>query len=611
MNLFNFKFPDKAFLEFELSRKRFAINILLALGMPILAILFGKAFLQDRYIVALLLILMLLFLLVVFYLTRQSIQLKTKYIIYQISFFTITTLMGISLIYVVGVEGKFSRTQWAYLYPLLAFFMLGGRNGLIWVLCFYFALILSVFYFDTSPITMNQIDELKLRFFFSLLLVSALVFFLEYIIRRDRRKLLDNQVILERSEHRYREAYEKLRVEVSERKQADEEKKQLEDQLQRAQKMEALGTLAGGVAHDLNNVLSGIVSYPDLLLMDIPEDSPLREPILTIQTSGNEAAAIVQDLLTLSRRGVTTTEVVNLNDVIDEYLKSPEHTNLVSYHPNIEVEINLEQNLLNILGSTLHLSKTVMNLVSNSAEAMPDGGKICISTDNRYIDTPINGYENIEEGDYITLMVSDTGSGISPEDTNRIFEPFYTKKHMGRSGTGLGMAVVWGTVQDHHGYIHVESAEGKGTTIELYFPITREGFKKDKAKMPIENYRGNGELILVVDDVKKQREIATHILTKLSYTVKSVSSGKEAIEYIKQKPVDILVLDMIMDPGIDGLDTYKEIIKISSGQKAIIASGFAENERVREAQRLGAGQYIKKPYTLQKIGLAIKHELSK
>ncbi|MEA3357883.1 MAG: response regulator [Thermodesulfobacteriota bacterium] len=129
--------------------------------------------------------------------------------------------------------------------------------------------------------------------------------------------------------------------------------------------------------------------------------------------------------------------------------------------------------------------------------------------------------------------------------------------------------------------------------------------------MPIEDYRGSGELILVVDDVKEQREIATHILTKLGYSVTSVSSGIEAIDYIKQNRVDMLVLDMIMDPGIDGLDTYKEIVKISPGQKAIIASGFAENERVRETQGLGAGQYIKKPYTLEKIGLAIKFELSK
>jgi signal transduction histidine kinase/CheY-like chemotaxis protein len=409
-----------------------------------------------------------------------------------------------------------------------------------------------------------------------------------------------------------RKSYEKLKSEIQERQRSDKEKGELEQKLARSQKMEALGLLAGGVAHDLNNVLSGIVSYPDLILMDLHEDSPLRRPIATIKNSGQKAAAIVQDLLTLARRGVTNTEVLNFNDdIIHEYLRSPEHEKLKNYYPHIHIDTNLEPNLMNVKGSPVHLRKTLMNLVSNAAEAQPNDGKVAIYTRNQYIDRPVRGYDNVQEGDYIVLKVEDNGAGIAHEDLNKIFEPFYTKKVMGRSGTGLGMAVVWGTVQDHHGYIHVESSEGKGTTIELYFPITREGIKKEEALVPIEDYKGSGELILVVDDVKEQREIATHILTKLGYSVTSVSSGIEAIEYIKQNLVDMVVLDMIMDPGIDGLDTYKEIVKISSGQKAIIASGFAENERVREAQGLGAGQYIKKPYTLEKIGLAIKYELSK
>ena len=193
-------------------------------------------------------------------------------------------------------------------------------------------------------------------------------------------------------------------------------RKRMEAQLQRAHKMEAIGTLAGGVAHDLNNILSGLVSYPELLLLEIPEGSPLRKPILTIQKSGEKAAAIVQDLLTLARRGVAVTEVVNLNHIIYEYLKSPEHENLRLYNPNVQVEINPETDLLNILGSPPHLSKTVMNLVSNAVEAMPDGGKIVISTENRYIDQPISGYDRVEEGDYVVRRVSDTGVGISPED---------------------------------------------------------------------------------------------------------------------------------------------------------------------------------------------------
>ena len=388
-------------------------------------------------------------------------------------------------------------------------------------------------------------------------------------------------------------------------------KKMIETQLQQAQKMEAIGTLAGGVAHDLNNILGGLVSYPELLLLKLPEDSPLRDMVLTIQKSGEKAAATVQDLLTLARRGVIVTEVINPNDVISEYLKSPEHQKLQSYHPGVQIETRLEKDLLNISGSSTHLYKTVMNLVSNAAEATPEGGKLTVSTANRYIDRSVKGYDNIEEGDYVVLTVSDTGTGIFPDDMEKIFEPFYTKKKMGRSGTGLGMAVVWGTVKDHNGYIDVQSAEGKGTIFTLYFPVTRKQLPEDKSHLAIESYMGNGESILIVDDVEEQRQIASGMLEELGYLVVSVSSGEEAIEYLKPNKADLLVLDMIMDPGMDGLDTYKKIIKIHPGQKAIIASGFSETERVKEVQSLGAGAYIRKPLLLEKIGIAVKEELEK
>ena len=397
---------------------------------------------------------------------------------------------------------------------------------------------------------------------------------------------------------------------ISERKRAEEEQKKLEAQLQRAQKMEAIGTLAGGVAHDLNNILAGLVSYPELLLLEIPQDSPLRNPILTIQKSGEKAAAIVQDLLTLARGELAVTEVVNLNDIISEYLKSPEHERLKSFHPNVRFKTELERELLNILGSPAHLSKTVMNLISNEAEAMPYGGEISISTENRYIDSPIRDYDHIEEGDYVTLAVSDTGVGISKKDRERIFEPFYTKKVMGRSGTGLGMTVVWGTVKDHNGYIDVKSAEGKGTTFTLYFPVSRKEIARNKPLVSIEDYMGKGESILVVDDVAEQRDIAFRILNKLGYSVTSVSSGEEAVDYLKDNSADLLLLDMIMDPGIDGLETYKRILEFHPNQKAIIVSGFSETRKVKKAQRLGAGAYVKKPYLLEKIGLAIRENLA-
>jgi len=345
--------------------------------------------------------------------------------------------------------------------------------------------------------------------------------------------------------------------------------------------------------------------------MEVPQDSRLRRPILTIQNSGEKAAAIVQDLLTLARRGVAATEVVSLNHVISDYLDSPEYEKLIQYHPKARLKTNLEPNLLPTLGSPVHLSKTVMNLVSNAAEAMIDGGTISISTENKYIDRPIKGYDQVEEGDYLTLTVSDTGVGIPQKDIEKIFEPFYTKKVMGRSGTGLGMAVVWGTVKDHKGYIDVKSSEGKGTTFTLYFSITRKKLDRDTSQLSIEEYRVNGESVLVVDDVGEQREIAYELLSRLGYSTTTVSSGKQAIEYMKSTSADLLVLDMIMDPGIDGLETYKRILKLHPHQKAIIVSGFSETKRVKEAQKLGAGSYVKKPYTLDKLGTAVKNELSK
>ncbi|MGE5255092.1 MAG: ATP-binding protein, partial [Hyphomicrobiales bacterium] len=362
--------------------------------------------------------------------------------------------------------------------------------------------------------------------------------------------------------------------------------------------------------HDLNNVLSGIVSYPDLLLLDLPEDSPLRRPIEVIRESGKKAAAIVQDLLTLARRGVPTVDIVNLNDLIGEYLISPEYQRLKSFHPFIEVETRLEPELLNITGSPIHLSKTLMNLVSNGAEAMPDGGKIVIATENRNLDRSLEGKE-VREGDYVLLRVSDSGVGIPVEDLHRIFEPFFTKKKMGRSGTGLGMAVVWGTVQDHQGYIDVQSVEGRGTDVIVFLPATRKESLMQVPHNTLDNFRGTGETVLVVDDIKEQREIAAKIIEQLGYVARSAESGEQAVELLKHERVDLLILDMIMDPGIDGLETYHQVKKLNPRQKAIITSGYAETGRVKMAQRLGVGAYLKKPYTVHNLASAIKSELNR
>lgn len=399
-------------------------------------------------------------------------------------------------------------------------------------------------------------------------------------------------------------------LDITSQKIAAKDKKYLQERLARSQKMEALGLLAGGVAHDLNNVLSGIVSYPDLLLQKTSAESPLYKPLKLIQESGNRADAIVQDLLTMARRGVAHTKILNLNNIIRDYMKSPEYQVISRLNPNLVISTHLEPDLLNTRGSVIHLKKTIMNLVNNAAESIKDHGIIMITTENRYVDKPIKGYDEINAGDFVILTVADSGSGIEAEDLQHIFEPFYTKKVMGRSGTGLGMSVVWGTVQDHSGYINIESEIGKGTTFKLFFPVTRKPLDTQCKEIKLEEYLGTGETILLVDDDRNQRVIVGDMLTTLGYNVEAVASGEEALEYLQKKAFDLVLLDMIMDHGIDGLETYKRIRQIIPAQKTIIASGFSETRRVKKAQELGAGQYVKKPYTLERIGLAVKQELT-
>jgi PAS domain S-box-containing protein len=384
--------------------------------------------------------------------------------------------------------------------------------------------------------------------------------------------------------------------------------KELENKLQRSRKMESLGVMAGGIAHDLNNILTGIVSYPDLLLMEIPDDSPMRRPVEVIRDSGRRASEVVADLLTIAKGVAAGKEVTNLNTLVGEYFKSAEFQQLTRDHPGVAFKRNLDAELLNVRCSPPHMKKILMNLVANAAEAIERKGEVDIRTTNRYLDKPLRGYEDIQIGEYVLLRVADSGGGISRENIDRIFEPFYTKKVMGRSGTGLGLAVVWNTVQDHDGYINVDSSR-MGTVFELYFPVTRAAAAPDARQVAIDHYLGNGERILVVDDEENQREVACQLVKKLNYHATAVSSGEEAIAYLKSQTVDLLVLDMIMPPGMNGRETFAQAKTINPNQRAIIASGFAETEEVKAAQALGAGDYLKKPYTLEKIGLAIKTEL--
>ncbi len=382
------------------------------------------------------------------------------------------------------------------------------------------------------------------------------------------------------------------------------ERHRLEEQLRRDQKMKAIGLMAGGVAHDLNNILSGIISYPELLLLDLEEGNRLRRPLESIRQAGLDASEVVSDLLTVARGIAANREVTNPNKMVEDYLASPDFLQTRSRFPLITFHTFLDPNLSNISCSPIHIRKCLMNLITNGVEAIQGKGTVTIATANHFQSeaAPYNS-QILPEGNYVMITVGDSGSGIAPHEIAHIFEPFFTKKVMGRSGTGLGLAVVWNTMRDHGGVVSVAS-DKHGTTFKLFFPAVADRMVEMAVK-DLHALKGNREKVLVIDDEARQREIASKLLASLNYCVATVPSGERAVEYLQSHSADILVLDMIMDPGQNGRATYKQILKIHPGQRAVIASGFAENSEVRKTLEMGAGAFVSKPYTLEQIGSAI------
>ena len=397
---------------------------------------------------------------------------------------------------------------------------------------------------------------------------------------------------------------------LTDEKKRESEKILLEQKLLRAQKMEALGLMAGGVAHDLNNILSGIVGYPDLIMMSISKESEIVPYVEAIKRSGLRAADVVADLLTIARGVASTRKPCIINRIIDQYFESPEFEKLKPRMENVNLIKDYNSDILYISCSEVHIRKCIMNLVLNAVEAMGNSGELTISTRNQYVDTPFSMGQYLEKGEYVVMSVKDTGHGIAEEDCERIFDPFYTKKVMGMSGTGLGLSVVWNTVQDHNGGIIVKNTKN-GTTFELFFPADRDVMIDDSDPEEMLDIMGKGESVLIIDDEHLQQELAAGMLGHLGYKTHFVSSGQDAIQWLKTNSVDILLLDMIMPSGLSGLETYKEIIKIRPGQKAIIASGYSQNKDVENTLKMGAGRFIKKPYTIDVLGQAMKNELRK
>jgi PAS domain S-box-containing protein len=393
---------------------------------------------------------------------------------------------------------------------------------------------------------------------------------------------------------------------ITDRKNAEQDKEKLTEQLHQAKKMESIGLMAGGVAHDLNNILSGIIGYPELLLQALPAGSKLRKPIEAIRESGQRAATVVADLLTVARGAATSKTIHDLNELVHEYFASPECLRLNSLYPEVTCRHQCTARRPALCCSAVHVKKCLMNLVLNGVEAIPGQGTVVVSTSNIHLDDTAAGEHDLEAGEYVVLQVQDTGPGIADADLQHIFEPFYTRKEMGRSGTGLGLTVVWNTMEDHGGKVSVQSSP-QGTYFTLYFPLSTEEIPLS-SEHDQEKYCAANEHILIVDDEPQLRDIAARILQNAGYRIDTVASGELAVDFVRKTPVDLLIIDMMMGSGMNGQKTYEKILAIHPGQKAIVASGFSESTDVKATLRLGAGGFIKKPYSMEQLN-KIVHEV--
>lgn len=524
--------------------------------------------------------------------------------------FNIRALFLLLIVYGIGITLMFTVSPeyaliWLFVFAVLSTVLFGFAAACMALIVNFITLVVSGFFIHQGTLLWGPYGKdstagwmiISINF---ILVTGMSTIAVATLVERLKRTIEEEK----KGRERLLEEHLRFLEETKQRKEAENEQKILQEKLQQDQKMKAIGVMAGGVAHDLNNILSGIVGYPDLLLMQLPEDSELRSSVEAIRDSGIRAAGVVDNLLTISRDAATVKDVQNLNDLVREFIDSPEFQRIKAGHEKVRFVVNLHPNLRNIICSPVHIKKCLMNLVLNGFEAIDGPGSVTLSSYNEYVSKPLPTHHNVDKGDYSVISVTDTGSGIDDEDLSHIFEPFYSKKLMGQSGSGLGLAIVWNSILEHQGGIFIDSSPS-GTTFQLYFPSTFFDLSSKEDDGDIKEYYGNQETILIVDDEYQQRAIATELLESLNYKVVSVPSGEKALEFLKRNAADLVVLDMIMNPGINGRQTYEKMIQHNPVQKAIIVSGYSVSEEVLRVQKLGAAIFIKKPYTLAQLGKAV------
>lgn len=379
------------------------------------------------------------------------------------------------------------------------------------------------------------------------------------------------------------------------------ETRRLQEFASRAQRLETAGRIAGQVAHDFNNLLGPLVAYPDFIKEGLPDSHPLLQYVQDMKDAAEQMSEINQQLLTLGRRGHYSLEPLDLNGVVTRALSQ-----IRPVPETLLIEQELADDLMTVKGGGCQIFRAITNLISNARDAMQDIGVLTIKTENYYNDDSKGSLADIGRGEYVKLTITDTGTGIPSEAYPKIFDPFFTTKIADRKrGSGLGLSVVHAVVEDHDGYIDCKTSIGEGTSFFVYFPTTRENAEMGE----VDSLAGRGENILVVDDDRMQRDVCRNLLEKLGYRTTLCESGEEALKLMKRGSYDLLVVDMIMPNGIDGTETMKRALEINDAQKAIVVSGYAESERVREALRLGASEFIRKPLSLKSISHAVRRAL--
>ena len=378
--------------------------------------------------------------------------------------------------------------------------------------------------------------------------------------------------------------------------------KKLEEQLQQAQKMEAVGTLAGGIAHDFNNLLMAVQGNVSLGLLDVESDAPLHGNLKNIEEYVRKGADLTKQLLGFARRGKYQLKVIDLNEVVENQNQLFGRTK-----KEITLHAKYQENLWPVEADRVQIEQVLLNLYVNAWQAMPGEGTLYIETGNVTLDEKYVAPYEADSGRYVKISVTDTGVGMDEKTKERIFEPFFTTKEIGR-GTGLGLASVYGIIQNHGGFVTVYSEVGEGTSFHIYLPASEKQVKKELI-LP-DRAAGGKETLLVVDDEEMILEVASGMLTALGYTVLTACGGKEALDVyeIHQDDIDLVILDMIM-PDMGGGAVYDKLKTMNPALKVLLSSGYSINGQAAEILERGCNGFIQKPFNLGELSRKLRSTL--